>query len=105
MKFTLTFDGELHPNGTRAEKWKIRQHLHPQLQELWSIHPSLQSLKRNPYVPKAGGFWHIEQHHSIETLLQPAEQPPNSINLCEKIERGGRRFLPLVGGHWHSSAA
>jgi hypothetical protein len=66
MKFTLTFDGELRSNGTRAEKWKIRQHLHPQLQELWSIHPPLQTLKRD--LP----------------------------NLCAEIERGGRRFLPLV---------
>ena len=64
MKFILTFDGELYPNGKAAEKWKIRQHLHPQLQELWSINSSLKALKGS--------------------------------ELCAEIERGGRRFLPLV---------
>jgi len=64
MKFILTFDGELFPNGDPTEKWTVRRHLHPQLQELWSIHQQLQTLKQNPN--------------------------------CAEIERGGRRFLPLV---------
>jgi len=100
MKFTLTFDGQLRPNGTPTEKWAIRQHLHPQLQELWSIHPLLKSLKRAPYLPKEGRFYHTEQHHSVETPLPQAEPQPEDldkwINLCAEIERGGRRFLPLV---------
>src|SRR5262245_43554202 len=100
MKFILTFDGQLHSNGTPTEKWAIRQHLHPQLQELWSIHPSLKSLKRAPYLPKEGRFFHTERHHSVEAPHQQAELQPESpndmINLCAEIERGGRRFLPLV---------
>jgi hypothetical protein len=101
MKFTLTFDGELPPNGTPAKKWEIRRHLHPQLQDLWSLHPSLISLKLNSRIPKYG-FWHVERHHSVEAPPQPARQPepqagdPPKIDLCPEIERGGRRFLPLV---------
>jgi hypothetical protein len=97
LKFTLTFDGPLYSNGTPAEKWEIRRHLHPQLQELWSIHPSLKSLKNAPYLPKEGRFFHTEQHHSIETPPEPSSLDPNmAINLCAEMERGGRRFLPLV---------
>jgi hypothetical protein len=99
MKFTLTFDGQLRSNGTPKEKWAIRKHLHPQLQELWSIHPSLKSLKRVPYLPKEGRFYHTEQHHSVEPPLEQQAEPEclnEWINLCAEIERGGRRFLPLI---------
>jgi hypothetical protein len=100
LKFTLTFDGQLRSNGTPTEKWAIRQQLHPQLQELWSIHPLLKSLKRDPYLPKEGRFFHTEQHHSVEPTLRDAapqpEDPTKMINLCAEIERAGRRFLPLV---------
>ena len=37
MKFTLTYDGELKSNGKPRDKWKIRNHLSPQLEELWKI--------------------------------------------------------------------
>jgi hypothetical protein len=97
MKFTLTFDGELPPNGTPAEKWEIRRHLHPQLQELWSLHPVLQSLKRVHRVPK-DGYWHVERHHSVEDPPPPAEPRADDTDLCPEIECGGRRFLPLVRG-------
>ena len=44
MKFTLTYSGRLLASGNRpkpAEKWAIRRAFHPQLAELWQIHPVL----------------------------------------------------------------
>jgi hypothetical protein len=96
MKFTLTFEGDLPPNGGVREKWAIRSQFHPQLVELWQIHPNLRSLQRNPYVPTASSFWHVEWHHSVNPPSAPTVPSDPSINLCEPVERGQRKFLPLV---------
>ena len=39
MRFTLTYQGDLPPNGNTAEKWRIRRELEPQLRRLWETPP------------------------------------------------------------------
>lgn len=79
MKFTLTYEGELRSNDARR-KWEIRKHFHPQLAELWRVSPALQQLQdRNMVGPSV--------HHSDGT---------ETVDICAPIERGGRRFIPLV---------
>jgi hypothetical protein len=93
MKFTLMFDGELRANRGPKEKWEIRKQFHPQLKDLWQIHPSLQSAKRNRYLP-IHGHWIIDQHHSQNLPSYP--KPDNAIDLLEPLTVGGRVFHPLV---------
>ena len=104
MKFTLTYDGELRPNRGLSDKWEIRKQIAPQLEELWRIAQPLVELKASPYVPlKPNHFW-TETHHSVEASEQVDEpfaaflsaNPGNWVNTIDSIERGGRRFLPLI---------
>ena len=39
MDFTLTYEGDLPPNGSSREKWRIRRELEPQLRRLWTTPP------------------------------------------------------------------
>ncbi|MEU2610628.1 hypothetical protein ABZ570_03440 [Micromonospora sp. NPDC007271] len=39
MRFTLTYDGLLTPDGTAKHKMEIRRHFHRQLAELWTHEP------------------------------------------------------------------
>jgi hypothetical protein len=97
MKFTLTYEGELASNGRPAKKWEIRKQFHPQLQELWRINPALKHVLNNRIVPLSGSFFHMEQHHSLDdkrTQLQT--QATDKLDLCSSVERGGRKFFPLV---------
>jgi hypothetical protein len=97
VKFTLTYDGELKSNGGTREKWAIRKALHPQLEELWQIDPTLQRVERDRMWAK-GGNWIVDQHHTEEP------HPPGDltdlklefIDLCAPIEKGRCKFVPLV---------
>jgi hypothetical protein len=94
MRFSLTYDGELRSNGDPRQKWDIRKHLHPQLEELWRIDPSLLRVLDGRHIP-AGGYFQTEMHHS---------QPPgrkidadiSAIDLCAPVIRAGKDFFPLV---------
>lgn len=94
MRFSLTFDGELRSNGDPRQKWEIRKYLHPQLQELWSIDPSLRRVEDGRYLPP-GGYWQTEMHHSQPSATR-VKREENSLDLCAPIERNGREFIPLV---------
>ena len=95
MKFTLTYEGEL--NGRPVKKWEIRQYLHPQLVELWRVNPVLKMAQRERIVPSKGPFHHIDQHHSFDDVRSvPYTQASETMDLCAPIERGGRKFMPLV---------
>jgi hypothetical protein len=48
MRFILTYDGPLPPNGTPADKNHIRLQLSPQLQELWRFEHALSNLRAVP---------------------------------------------------------
>jgi hypothetical protein len=39
VRFTLTYDGPLLTKEGKAGKQKVREHFHPQLQELWGYEP------------------------------------------------------------------
>lgn len=97
LKFTLTYDGELRSNGGPKEKWDIRKKLHPQLEELWQIDPVLKQVWAERSWPVDAGYY-VEPHHSISD--EYAESPPvpgaNYIDLCAPVEKGKRKFLPLV---------
>jgi hypothetical protein len=96
MKFALTFDGELPSNGKVRDKWRIRKQFHPQLQELWSVHPAMQELMRHRHVPTVGTYVMGTRHHSV-VPEKPFDYPNNHcVDLCEEVARGDRKFLPLV---------
>ena len=88
MRFRLTYDGELKAQGksSRApEKWDIRNHLSPQLAELWSLHPALLG-KTFGYPTSPVGLNEVGLSGS-ERLKQKLRTP---------TVLGGKRFLPLV---------
>ena len=97
MKFALTYDGELRSNRGPTEKWDIRKQLHPQLQELWQVDPSLRRAETFRHLPR-GSTFNVETHHTTEPPLRMALVSPreDTIDLLACIERGGRQFLPLV---------
>jgi hypothetical protein len=95
VKFNLVYDGRLHSQSAENifdKKWKIREYLHPQLVELWRVHPGLRNLWRK--VP-VDGYFGTEVHHSV----QVPESPPDNIDRLDlqcPIEVGGVAFVPLV---------
>lgn len=96
MKFTLTYDGDLPGSGNNPkprDKWHIRRQLHPQLAELWQTNSVLKRLAQTAWVPK-GGYMQFEQHHSAP--VKPASPREGDWNLCEPIEVGRHKFIPLV---------
>jgi hypothetical protein len=97
MKFTLTYDGELRSQGRPKEKWAIRQHVDPQLRELWKITPSLADITYARHVPVTPGFPIWDIHHSADKNL-PLSSPPDDtwIDVIAPIERGGKKFIPIV---------
>jgi len=97
MKFALTYDGELRSNRGPQDKWDIRKQLHPQLQELWQVDPSLRRAETFRHLPR-GSFTSIETHHTTEPPLRTALVNPreDTIDLLAQMERGGRQFFPLV---------
>jgi hypothetical protein len=107
MKFTLTFDGSLPPSANKAKTsdvWKIRQELHPQLQELWNTHPSLQRLEQGGrYLEKAthgGGFQPWSRAHLPNGRIRRPDQrmldAAHVVDLCPSIEKHGAWFRPLI---------
>jgi hypothetical protein len=98
MKFTLTYDGELPPAGNKNkrtfEKNAIRNHISPQLAQLWRVHPALRRAHAQRVIPK-DGFFLVERHHSVAAgTPNPADS--TTIDLCEEVVKGATRFLPLV---------
>lgn len=86
MRFRLTYDGELKAEGKDSrgpEKWEIRNHISPQLAELWELHPAL--------LGKTFGYARVDglpagtklSHHLKERLRLP-------------VVVGGQEFIPLV---------
>lgn len=91
MKFALTFDGELRANGNIKAKWNIRKEFHPQLAELWRLHPATQAIMRRPLVPQHSPYMPMVRHHSVDPIPQNVVPTPN-IDLCEVVGVGGQNF-------------
>jgi hypothetical protein len=55
MRFTLVYEGDLPPNGSRDEKWRIRKEFDSQLRRLWELPPlnQLDNYRDPNYKPKA----------------------------------------------------
>jgi hypothetical protein len=97
MKFTLVYDGLPPPNGNPREKWDIRKYLSPQLEELWELHPSLQDTRRRRFVSGDRPFQFADIHHIADDQKAFTQLPSaGDIDLCELIDRKGRKFWPLV---------
>ena len=101
VKFTLTFDGALPSTGNSSrktqKKWEMRKDFHPQLAELWRVHPALKRLEHGqPYNPSCGGAFMLEEHHQHESTRAPRQLQDGEIDLCAPITKGGKLFKPLV---------
>lgn len=73
MEFRLIYEGPLHGQGAKsAHKWEIRRALHPQLERLWQERPLRDA--------------------APALLAHPAQ--PDKVSVI--VEKGGRRFAPLV---------
>lgn len=94
MKFVLTYDGDLGSNKGSDEKWEIRKKMHPQLEALWKTNPSLIAIEKNRLIPRTGMFIPGTRNIDDESPIMPYEG--NCIDLCEPLDMGGRKFLPLV---------
>lgn len=81
----------------------------PQLQELWSISPALKVVNEQRVIPASGAWMNWEQHHDDDTrrrmhsqtrklgdIIERKNLPPPGRDLCEPLDRGGRKFFPLV---------
>jgi hypothetical protein len=97
MKFTLTYDGELKSNANTAEKWRVRNHLSPQLEELWAVSPILRQLTANRYVGHAREII-TDVHHTIsDKFPNPAGSGiVGRIDLLTETQLAGRGFMPLI---------
>ncbi|MGO9005135.1 MAG: hypothetical protein ACLQB4_05145 [Beijerinckiaceae bacterium] len=95
MRFTLTYDGPLSSNGSagkRSEKKQaIREHIHPQLAELWKTHPSLIGLQRSRYIAA-----HIIGESEETPFGEEGNALPGDVDLCAPVTKRGVGFLPLV---------
>ena len=83
MRFILTYDGPLPPNGNALAKNHIRRELHPQLEQLWQIeyplatqrgiHPALRGLRNeHSFVPIVTAELSLVCQLDV-LLLQPGE--------------------------------
>jgi hypothetical protein len=103
MRFTLTYEGPLSASGNKPkprEVWEIRRAFHPQLNELWLVHPALKNLDIEAQVPKSGPTFFTERYDVDRPDSGYHQGPPlggpDRINLCDPIARNGREFIPLV---------
>jgi hypothetical protein len=96
MKFTLLYDGELKSNGRPRDKWKVRNQVSPQLEELWGTHPVLIQILRQRLI-EPNRIIVTEVHHSVaDNFPPPAPRRVGYIDLCEDINVGGKKFRPLI---------
>ncbi len=73
VRFTLTYRGPLPSAGDRAKKHAIRVDFHPQLKELWRVHPALSHL---------------------QNLVDPADSTDEGG--AQVTEVGGKKYATLV---------
>jgi hypothetical protein len=93
VHFCITYDGELKSAGSAtrsAEKWKIRRAIHPQLAELWKVHPVLVGEAAILYaVPD-----NIRALEGMERVEQAKRMHRNVLRTS--IPTGGHNCIPLV---------
>lgn len=103
MRFRLTFDGELKAAGNHSrrpvEKWQIREALHPQLKNLWDVHPALKGMALTVPV-SVGGFW-SEAGQPDPVIDTPVNVTAPHAATAKEMRRAllignDRHFIPLV---------
>ena len=103
MRFHLVYSGPLRASGNKSKPkdvQAIRDKFHPQLELLWTSHAALKLLRHAARVPKdrevALGHWHPPTS-PLWDLYDPNEPLQEGfVDLCEPIEKGNNRYLPLV---------
>jgi hypothetical protein len=94
MHFCITYDGELKSAGgaTRsAEKWAIRRKIHPQLAELWEVHPALMGQVMLYAVPDTAR----EAGLGGQQVVEEAKKKQREV-LRAPISVGGHNCVPIV---------
>jgi hypothetical protein len=95
VEFRLVYDGPLPAQGQsktrRKEKHRVRRLLHPQLAELWRVHPTLRRIGAMIYNFRSTSWTGIPK-----TVLQM---------LPDQYARCGYRFLPLVSQWFNVSCS
>jgi hypothetical protein len=102
MRFHLVYSGSLRASGNKSKPEDvrtIRDEFHPQLELLWNSHAALRRLRVSARVLKNFedrlGHWNppdspFFDHDPNEPL------PEGHVDLCEPIEKGNNRYIPLV---------
>lgn len=99
MKFALTYQGELRSRDIPARTWEIRKQFHPQLQDLWRVHPVLIEANRTRFIPSGGPYFTTERHHSLDEGNASPSAPTHGgehMDLYAPVFVGQRSFVPLV---------
>lgn len=100
VEFRLTYDGPLlgaSRTNTRADhKQKIREQFHPQLRELWRVHPFLHSLSTNEHYSNREWYDIGRDMGKNNIGKDEREIGPSWLQRhADSFERGGIRFAPL----------
>jgi hypothetical protein len=102
MRFHLVYSGSLRASGNKSKPEDvrtIRDKFHPQLELLWNSHAALRRLRVSARVLKnlndRFSYWDppdspLFDHDPNEPLKE------GHVDLCEPIDRGGNRYIPLV---------
>jgi hypothetical protein len=105
MRFHLVYSGSLRASGNKSKPEDvrtIRDRFHPQLELLWNSHAALRRLRHSARVPKN---WEVALQHwqpPTSPLWEDQHLDPNEalqegfVDLCEPIEKGNNRYIPLV---------
>ncbi len=103
MEFRLVYEGSLPASGGGGrviEKHAIRRQLHPQLKQLWEIHPVLISIRTDP-------AWAGLEPAYAESILvdDPNPELPEQVSYFDSLvcdfARHGFSFIPLVTTRMH----
>jgi hypothetical protein len=90
--FALEYDGELKSAGSAtrsADKWTIRRAIHPQLAELWEVHPVLLGAQMLYAVPDS--LAEMTGMARVEAAKEMHRQ-----EMRKPIPMGGHNCIPVV---------
>lgn len=101
MRFHLIFSGFLPSSGNKPkpkDAQRIRDELHPQLEQLWRVHRALQRLKRTAIVDNGdSGLISVDETpFDAERDVEKYPADENEIDLTAPIEISGKLYKPLV---------
>jgi hypothetical protein len=106
MRFHLVYQGRLPGTGNSGKPSivrDIRDAFHPQMEFLWKTHRSLQALRQSAIVSKEdfAGLAVASTPFSVDRDLESYPARDDEVDLCAPIERGGKKYIPLVRSSLH----